>query len=69
MNVTLVDGRVVPSDAEAWRHECLARHVLRLPGRAARMEWLDGFEKRHGGAVAERLKTTMLALHEKGRTV
>lgn len=29
--VTLVDGRIVMSNAEEWRHETEARDLLRLP--------------------------------------
>lgn len=65
--VELIDGQVVSRDAEEWRHECLARHVLQLPSRAARVEWLADFEHRHGAADAARLRNTMLAVHEKAR--
>ena len=65
--VELIDGRVVTRDAEEWRHQCLAQHVLRLPGRAIRAEWLSDFERRHGASAADRLKATIQALHAKGR--
>jgi hypothetical protein len=29
--VTLLDGRIVPSDSEEWRAECEARHMLSFP--------------------------------------
>ena len=60
--VELVDGRVVTRDAEDWRDECLARHVLRLPSLDARREWLADFQKRHGEAEADRLRALMTAL-------
>lgn len=64
--VTLIDGQIVTSDADAWRDECLARHLLRLP-LPERRAWLADFEVKHGAADAEMLKATMTALHEKGR--
>lgn len=64
--VELVDGRIVSRDAEEWRHETLARHVLAKP-LAQRREWLAEFEKEHGAADAERLKATIKAVHEKAR--
>lgn len=65
--VTLVDGQVVTSDAEEWRHETLARHVLSLPSLGARREWLADFEKKHGVDDSVRLMETMQHLHEKAR--
>jgi hypothetical protein len=65
--VELVDGQIVTRDAEQWRSECLARHVLQLPSRPARQEWLADFEKKHGSADTERLRETMTALHQKAR--
>lgn len=61
--VTLVDGKVVMSDAEEWRHETLARHVLKLPGLETRRAWLADFERKHGAEDARRLMDTMQALH------
>lgn len=40
-------GEEVPSDSEAWRAECEARHVLRLP-QAERMEYLRGRDAQPG---------------------
>lgn len=64
--VELVDGRIVSRDAEEWRHECLARHVMvkPLPERRA---WLADFERMHGTEDAERLKATMAAVRAKAR--
>ena len=63
--VQLINGEIVQSDAEAWRAECLARHVLALPTLAARRDWLADFEKRHGAEDTERLKYQML--QQKGK--
>lgn len=64
--VELVDGRIVSRDAEEWRTECLARHVLAKP-LPERRAWLADFERMHGAEGAERLKATMAALHAKAR--
>lgn len=66
MLVELVDGQVVAYDAEEWRHECLARHVLDKP-LLERREWLADFAKRHGTASATRLMDTMAAVFAKER--
>lgn len=66
--VELVNGDIVASDAEEWRHECLARHVLNLPSLQERREWLADFGKRHGEAELTRLQDTMTALWAKERS-
>lgn len=63
--VQLIDGQYVTSDAEAWRAECLARHVLALKTRMERQVWLQDFEKRHGKDDTEALKAKMMELHAK----
>ena len=62
--VELVDGRIVTRDAEPWRHECLARHVLAKP-LAERRAWLADFERMHGAEDVAALKATMTAVHAK----
>lgn len=47
-DVTLIDGTVVKSDSEAWRFECEARHILRLPTLEARKGMLKMIEGRRG---------------------
>lgn len=61
--VELVDGRVVTRDAEEWRNECLARHVLSLPLHIRR-DWLADFEKKHGAKETAHLKAAITAVHE-----
>lgn len=59
MSATLVelhDGRVVVSDAEAWRMETLARHVMNLATWEAETEWLADFHRRHGPTETDRLR-------------
>ncbi|RQO57982.1 hypothetical protein DBR47_14415 [Paucibacter sp. KBW04] len=60
--VTLIDGTQVPSDSEAWRHECEARAIAALPSLAQRREWMQSLEHRRGKAEADRLRATMTAL-------
>lgn len=65
--VRLHDGTEVDSDSEGWRHECEARHILRLPSLAERRAWLDAIAKRRGDAEMRRLQATMRALWEAER--
>lgn len=64
--VELVDGRSVNRDSDEWRHECFARWVL---GHAldARRILLAEYEAKHGAEAAQRLRGTVMALHEKAR--
>lgn len=66
--VELVDGRVVTRDAEEWRAECMARHVLALPTLALRRAWIADFEKRHGPLDVANLMETMQLLHAKRKS-
>lgn len=60
--VTLIDGREVSSDSEAWRHECEARAIAALPTLAERRAWLGDIERRRGKPAADALRNTMSAL-------
>ncbi len=64
--VELIDGRIVQSDAEAWRLECFARHLLHLP-LPERQAWLADHEDRHGAADTRALKDAMTAIHKRAR--
>lgn len=46
--VRLIGGQEVESGSEAWRLECEARHVLALPSRRLRREYLLRIEQRRG---------------------
>lgn len=61
--VQLIDGRFVHSDAEEWRSETLARHVLALRTLADRRAWLADFERRHGAAETAHLRDAMQQVH------
>lgn len=62
--VTLADGRQVPSDSPEWKDECEARHILNLPTKAARIELLNGIEKRRGPDARRELEVRILRLWE-----
>ena len=48
----LIDGTVVCTWCEAWRQECEARHILAIPDKVARREYLRGREE--NGKVVKR---------------
>lgn len=50
--------------SEAWRHECEARWILKLPSLDERRAWLASLEKKRGQAHVEQLKRTMRKLWE-----
>ena len=60
--VTLRTGKVVCSSCEAWRLECEARHVLALPTRADRAEYLAKVGPKRSSA----LTAEILAMHGGG---
>lgn len=71
--VTLVDGRVVSSYSEEWRHECECTTLLRVPTLEARRSYLygsidkwgkpaGGILQRRGEAAVKQMEATMLAL-------
>ncbi|MEY4416009.1 MAG: Bordetella phage vB BbrM [Pseudomonadota bacterium] len=66
-DVTLIDGAVVDSASEAWRHESEARAIAALPTLAQRREWLEALEKRRGKPAADALRRTMGLLWEASR--
>lgn len=47
-----------------WRLEGLARYVLSKPTKDARRRFLEGFEGKHGRAIADALRGKILALHK-----
>lgn len=50
--VTLIDGTATCTWSEAWRSETEARHVLAMPGKYERREYLHGREE--GGKIVKR---------------
>lgn len=63
--VRLLDGTEVANDSEAFRHECEARAIAKLPTLAERRAWLDDIERKRGKPAADRLRATMRALWER----
>ena len=53
---TLIDGREVESDSEAWRAECEARYVCRMDSQLARFEYIEGLKKKRGEEAAHALE-------------
>lgn len=60
--VTLHDGTEVPSDSEAWRHECEARSIMNMPTLEKRRAHLAAITKIRGQAAADRIRETMSIL-------
>jgi hypothetical protein len=50
--VKLIDGTTVCTYCEAWRAECEARHILSIPDKVARREYLRGREE--AGKIVKR---------------
>jgi hypothetical protein len=66
--VTLIDGTVVPSDSEAWRAECEARGVLRLPTKMRRLAYVRGVEEKRGFESAQKLRRDVIRVWEHQRS-
>lgn len=56
--VTLITGKTVCDYSEAWRVECEARHILRMPLGDRRMLLVE-IEKRRGAKATAELKSIM----------
>lgn len=54
--VTLIDGQVVDSTSEAWRHECEARAVAHMPSTQQRHEYIEIRRRSRGSEAADALK-------------
>jgi hypothetical protein len=58
-------GRVVDTYSQAWMRECFARHIAQLPlGKA--MQFVEGYEAKHGAQAAARLSSDIAAIEAKG---
>lgn len=51
-----------PTYTEAFKLDCLARTVLRLPSVEERRAWLDQWSAKHGAASTQRVKDEMRRL-------
>lgn len=67
--VTLYDGTQRCNYCQDWKAECLARHVLSLPGKTERRKFLNEWASRHGNESALRLGDLVRAVwdHDRGR--
>ena len=65
--VQIADGSYVASDSEAYRHFCEAQFILNLPSLQERQNFLSAIEAKRGKVAIDRIKDTMLALHEKAK--
>ena len=66
-DVTLIDGSVVASDSEAWRHECEARHLLDGMSLPVRRAYLAAIKAKRGDAAYDRLAATVTAIWQARR--
>ena len=60
--VKLIDGTEVDSASDAWRHECEARAISKLPSTGQRRAWLEDLERPRGKEAADRPRETIKAL-------
>ena len=60
--VTLIDGREVDSYSEAWRAECEARHILSMPNKFVRRNYLEQVAKRRGEKAGQQLADLVRAV-------
>jgi hypothetical protein len=66
--VTLHDGRVVCNHCEDYKQECLARHVLALPTKQERREFLASWGSKHGNEAGLALGDLVRAVWESKRS-
>lgn len=60
--VALSDGTVADSASDAWRAECEARSLLRLPSKRHRVDYLARVEAKRGPESRAALEALALAL-------
>ena len=60
--VKLSDGRQVLSDSEDYRAEMEATHILELPTKEIRLNFLEAIEKRRGTKARKELEERILKL-------
>lgn len=65
--VTLIDGSRVDSASEAWRHECEARHIARLPTSEQRHDYIASVSKRRGPEAAHALQALATQIYTSER--
>lgn len=65
--VTLHDGRVVCTYCPDYKDECMARHILAMPTREERRQYLTRWAEKHGQADGLRLGDLVRSVWEARR--
>lgn len=65
-----VDGKLVCTHSEAWRHECEVRWALKLPDKArkpriTKLDYLNGVEKERGSEARFKLREDMIRRYKR----
>lgn len=65
-----LDGQLVCTHSEAWRHECEVRWALKLPDKArkpriTKFDYLNGVEKERGSEARFKLREDMIRRYKK----
>lgn len=63
---TLVTGEVVDRDSTEAHDERFAKHILSKP-KDQRGEWIEEYERQQGKEGADKLRATLIALHNARR--
>lgn len=63
----LIDGRMVDTSSEDWRHECEARAIMALHSTQMRREFLEAIERKRGKEAADKLRHTIGLMWEAAR--
>jgi hypothetical protein len=67
--IVLRDGRTVCTSCDDWRLETEARMVVKMEGRSARANYLNGVEKKRGKVAGDVLRAEVLAQWNYAREV
>jgi len=65
--VTLHDGRVVCNTCPDYKDECMARHILAMPDKNARRDFIVKWGDKHGEAARSALADLVRSVWEAGR--
>lgn len=65
-----LEGQLVCTHSEAWRHECEIRWAMKLPDktrrpRISKLDYLNGIEKERGSEARFKLRQDMLRRYKK----
>lgn len=65
--VTLHDGRVVCNTCPDYKDECMARHILAMPTKDDRREFIIKWGTKHGDAARDHLSDLVRSVWEARR--